>query len=251
MKVNYHMHTMRCHHAWGKDEDYVQSAIKAGFDEIGFSDHSCWIHDEGCHMRMRVDELEEYLASVLTLKEKYRDKISIRVGLECEFYAEYLPWLKALLASQPIDYILLGNHFYKNDRGFYFGHATDEKWKLEAYVKQGIQAMETGLYAYYAHPDLIPFTGDEAYYEKMMTQMCEKAKETKTPLEFNLLGYVDGRHYPYPPFWQIASRVGCQAIIGVDAHDPAALLNEKAVQEGRAYLKSLGMEIVDHIRFLK
>lgn len=40
MKTNYHTHTTRCMHAVGDDEDYVRSAIKGGFQELGFSDHA-------------------------------------------------------------------------------------------------------------------------------------------------------------------------------------------------------------------
>ena len=29
-------------HAVGDDEDYVRSAIKGGFQELGFSDHGPW-----------------------------------------------------------------------------------------------------------------------------------------------------------------------------------------------------------------
>lgn len=41
-KTNYHMHTKRCMHASGSDEDYVLAAIEGGYEEIGFSDHSPW-----------------------------------------------------------------------------------------------------------------------------------------------------------------------------------------------------------------
>ena len=39
---NYHTHTYRCHHAIGKEEDYILNAIKAGYTELGFSDHAPW-----------------------------------------------------------------------------------------------------------------------------------------------------------------------------------------------------------------
>ena len=42
MKTNYHTHTTRCHHATGSDEEFVLSAIKGGYQEIGFSDHTPW-----------------------------------------------------------------------------------------------------------------------------------------------------------------------------------------------------------------
>ena len=40
MKTNYHTHTTRCMHAVGSDEEYVLSAIKGGFQILGFSDHT-------------------------------------------------------------------------------------------------------------------------------------------------------------------------------------------------------------------
>ena len=40
MKTNYHTHTTRCHHATGSDEEFVLSAIKGGYQELGFSDHT-------------------------------------------------------------------------------------------------------------------------------------------------------------------------------------------------------------------
>ena len=47
-KTNYHMHTRRCMHASGRDEEHVLSAIQNGYEEIGFSDHSPWKYDSDC-----------------------------------------------------------------------------------------------------------------------------------------------------------------------------------------------------------
>lgn len=86
MKYNYHTHTELCNHAKGSNEEFVLAAIEAGFDEIGFADHSPWPFENFVSgMRMTADELEMYCRSVKALKEKYKDKISIKLGLECEF----------------------------------------------------------------------------------------------------------------------------------------------------------------------
>ena len=39
-KCNFHSHTVRCQHAVGEEREYVEEAIKEGFEVIGFSDHS-------------------------------------------------------------------------------------------------------------------------------------------------------------------------------------------------------------------
>ena len=44
-KTNYHTHTARCFHASGSDEAYVESALKNGYQVLGFSDHSPWKYD--------------------------------------------------------------------------------------------------------------------------------------------------------------------------------------------------------------
>ena len=44
---NLHTHTYRCHHASGKDEEYVIKAIQNGYDLMGFSDHAPYLFPNG------------------------------------------------------------------------------------------------------------------------------------------------------------------------------------------------------------
>ena len=113
-------------------------------------------------------------------------------------------------------------------------------------------AIATGLYSYVAHPDLVYYIdSDDEVYERAMTELCESVQQAGIPLEFNLLGYRENRQYPCPEFWKIASKCQCQAIIGFDAHEPERLKDENLYIKARDYLSSLGIEIVDKIRFLK
>ena len=85
MLKNYHSHTARCGHAWGEDEEFVQSAIAAGFGVLGFSEHTAWPFTDGyqeidTRQRIRLEELDAYLTDMQTLKEKYKDQIDIRIG---------------------------------------------------------------------------------------------------------------------------------------------------------------------------
>ena len=107
MKTNYHTHTTRCMHATGSDEDYVLSAIKGGYQELGFSDHTPWKYhtDYVADMRMLPEELPGYVESLRSLREKYRDQISIKIGLECEYFPAYIHWLKEkgiVMIEQPM-----------------------------------------------------------------------------------------------------------------------------------------------------
>ena len=255
LKVNYHMHTMRCHHALGSEEDYIKAAIQAGFEEVGFADHSPWHYTNGyvSGMRMKESELDGYINTIQKLQKKYRNQISIKIGLECEYFPEMMPWLEKTLEEKPINYIILGNHFHLSDvTGRYYGRPTKSKEVLLDYVAEVKTAIATGLYSYVAHPDLVYYidTTDEIY-EKAMTELCQSAKQAGIPVEFNLLGYREQRQYPCDEFWKIAAKCQCQAIIGFDAHEPARLKDDQLYEQAKKYLTDLGIEIVDKIRFLK
>ena len=128
MKTNYHTHTTRCHHATGSDEEFVLSAIKGGYQELGFSDHTPWKYhtDYISDIRMLPEELPGYVESIRSLQEKYKNQISIKIGLECEYFPEYIHWLKGIIKEYKLDYIIFGNHHFHTDEKFpYFGRNTD------------------------------------------------------------------------------------------------------------------------------
>lgn len=250
---NYHTHTVRCYHAMDKEEDYIQAAIKSGYTELGFSDHTPWHYASAYHstMRMEEDKLAGYVQTLLKLKDKYKNQISIKIGLECEYFPKYMDWLKQVLKEYPIDYIILGNHFDETDEtGIYFGRPLN-KQQLTKYVDSCIAGMKTGLYSYLAHPDLAYYDTTDIYYEQEMKRLCEAAKECHMPLEFNLLGYTTHRQYPNETFFRIAKEVGNQIIIGTDAHESDALLDMKTYELARKWLKRLDLDITEDIRFLR
>ena len=94
MLKNYHSHTARCGHDWGSDEEFLNAAVDAGFGVLGFSEHTPWPFADGyqeidTRQRIRVEELDAYIADMQALKEKYKDKIEIKIALECECFPQY------------------------------------------------------------------------------------------------------------------------------------------------------------------
>ena len=78
-----------------------------------------------------------------------------------------------------------------------------------------------------------------------MRRLCRAAIETGTPLEINLLGIREGRHYPVERFWQIAAEEGNAVILGFDAHAPKHLSDAASEQAGLALARSCGIEPID------
>lgn len=227
MIANYHTHTWRCNHATGREEDYVRNAIDRKFEILGFSDHTPYVFRDGyySHFRMRMDQFEDYCSIVRLLQKKYADRIEIPLGLEVEYYPAFFPQLLPILQDAGIEYMLLGQHFVGNEIGeHYSGNPTADPAILKKYCTQAMDAMQTGLFTYFAHPDLIHFKGNDKVYREQMRQLCKEAKSCRMPLEVNMLGSWSGRHYPNPLFWELAAEEGCDVVLGCDAHAPDHLL---------------------------
>lgn len=260
IKHNYHTHTVRCGHAAGTDEEYVRAAIDAGFSEIGFSDHSPWPFENGyvSDMRMHEGQLAGYVASVKELREKYRDKISIKIGLECEFFERYIPWLKSIIDKFELDYVILGHHFSPDEAtGVYNGFITRPE-QLENYKNEVIRAIESGLFSYVAHPDLFMrgYPEFDAHCEKISREIISAAMKADIPVEYNLQGVINGERdgkagYPHPKFWHIAGQLHAKTIIGIDAHSPDAYLDSAAIEKAQDFLEKTGVVLTGEIGFLR
>jgi len=254
MIANYHTHTWRCRHAVGTERQYVDNAIKAGLEILGFADHAPYIFPNGYYstFRMALNQLPDYVDTVLSLREEYAERIEIPLGLEIEYYPKHLPELMPILRDQPMDYLILGQHFVNNEYDApYNGVGSEDEGLLRQYVRQTCDAMNTGMFTYLAHPDLINFRGSERLFRHHMRDICREAKGCGVPLEFNLLGLSCGKHYPNPIFWELAVEEGCDVILGRDAHDPGALLDEKTEAEALRILGSLGICPIDKAKLRK
>jgi len=259
LMTNYHTHTVRCGHAKNTDEEYVQKAIAQGYDIFGFADHTPWPYADGfvSSMRMRADELDEYLGSARGLKKKYADQIDVKIGLECEYFPLYLPWLEKTIKEKHINYVILGNHHDLTDQGgFYFG-ASSKPEHIRKYTLRTVAGMKTGMFSYLAHPDVV-MRGYEEFdsaCEDMAHAICQTAREMDMPLEYNVMGTFykkmstswKGVGYPDDHFWKIAAHYGCKAIIGLDAHETRYVVSRDEYRQAADYLSGLGIERLETI----
>lgn len=244
MITNYHTHTYRCGHASGEDEDYVQNALEAGIEILGFSDHTPYFFpgDHYSKFRMRPELFPGYCQSVQELKKDYRGKVEIHLGVEAEYYPNLFPKLLSYLQDHGVEYLLLGQHYIRNETdGVYTGRKTGDEDVLKTYCYQTMDAINTGLFTYFAHPDLIHYEGNKAKYRQYMRELAREAKSCNVPLEMNLLGVREDRHYPTADFWEIVAEENCPVILGADAHSPDVFQSSLAEEKAIAWLKELGL----------
>ncbi len=250
LEANYHTHTWRCRHAEGLERDYVEKAIEGGMKVLGFSDHTPYPFPGNYKsgFRMDVAQLEEYVATIENIRDEYRGDIDIKIGLEVEYYPAYFERLTELTDRYPIEYFILGQHYLGNEIGdSYSGMPSPSVSRLHRYVMQVKEAMETGRFAYVAHPDLIYFIGSDEDYDREMRYLCTCARDLDVPLEINFLGLYEGRSYPNQLFWEIAGEVGNKVIFGCDAHKPDMVVNPFSMQEALNMTERYGLERITYL----
>lgn len=219
--ANYHAHTWRCQHAYGTEREYIEAAIAMGIKEFGFSDHIPF-PDTGTYVsaiRMRMEQVPEYVGTIRALEREYKDDIRIFVGFEAEYVPEFYEEQMHMFRSCGCDYLILGQHFLNNEEmGPYTGTETEDEGRIRQYVDIVIEGMKTGSYQCLAHPDMMNYQGLDSVYDWEMTRLCKEMKELDIPLEINMLGMAYDRVYPAERFWKIAGETGNSVVLGLDAH---------------------------------
>lgn len=261
MKENYHTHTWRCHHASGTEEAYVVSGIQNGLTVLGFSDHAPHLFAGGyvSGIRMAPEEVPDYYRTIGQLREKYKDQIEIHIGFEMEYYPEDFARTLDMYQQSALtlpdgtqarcEYLILGQHFLNNeyDSPSFEELGPESEERLSRYVDTCIKALETGCFTYLAHPDLPRFTGPDDVYEKHARRLCEAARELRVPLEINLLGLDNGRHYPSQRLFRIARETGNLICMACDAHKPENVGRPDLAAKGEAFAREIGLTIQDHL----
>ncbi len=210
-------------------------------------------------MRMKMIQYEDYLVTLSALKKKYKDQITIRIGLECEYYEEYLDWLKREIETN-LDYVIFGNHYaYPDDKlpiAPYMGNCVKDEKSLNVYVQSSLKAIQSNLFDYFAHPDLFMrcYPVFDEHCKKAAHQLAQACAQHHLPMEVNLSAVNSLRNnpdslYPSKPFFEIAKSYGCEVIIGWDAHSPLPLEDEELYQMAVNWIDSIGIRRIEKLNF--
>lgn len=106
MLTNLHTHTSFCD---GKNtpEEIVLRAISDGFSSIGFSGHGFTEFDISYCMK----DTDGYISEINRLKEKYKEKIQIYLGIEEDAFAP--------VCRKAFDYVIGSSHYVLKDGEYY------------------------------------------------------------------------------------------------------------------------------------
>lgn len=255
MDYNYHTHTFRCHHATGKEEEYVIRAIDNGIKYMGYADHIPLRFPDGFESNYRVPYSEAclYTNEIKRLKEKYKDKVEISIGFESEYFPELFDKMLQDAISWGAEYLILGQHFFipehpSNKANHVYWIGNDQT--LEGYSNSIVKAIQTGKFSYVCHPDLVCPSGNVENYKKAAEKICLASKEYNIPVELNFLGIRENRTYPNPIFWEIAGKIKSPVTFGFDAHAVLDAFDKNSLILAKEMVKTYNLNYIGKPKLL-
>ena len=220
-----HMHTTLCKHAVGTTDDYAAWAVQCGLKGIIFTCHNPGPKGWDERIRMSIEQFPDYIKMVRQAREAWRDRLDIRLGLECDYVPGIEPFLEKLLAYQGLEYVLGSVHphasYYKNR--FYQGNVPEFQ---KIYFDHLAQAAESGLFDTIAHPDLIktvfPKEWDPFGIWGAVLQALDRIAATNVAMELNTSGLIKNLKEMNPNIHMLVAMAerDIPVVVGSDAHEP-------------------------------
>lgn len=219
-----------CGHASGTLDAFVEAAIARGLDEVGIADHMPLLYLDDRELAMADEDLPVYVERVLEVKERFRDRITVRLGIEADFHHETQPQRRAMIEGFPWDYVIgsvhiLGDWVFDDPRRLERYEGLDVDRFFTDYLRTVGEMADTGLYTTVGHADLAKKFDYRAKIdlEPLYREVLGKVKAAGMCYEINTAGLrwpVD-EMYPDPAFVRIAAEAGVPVTLGSDAHSPA------------------------------
>ena len=264
--VNFHTHS-NFDDGNVKIEEYVKEALNQNVSILGFSPHNPlpfsvdWV--------IKKKDFKEYCKTVLTLREKYEDKIRILLGLEMDFLPSINSFYKEGIDLSALDFLIGSVHFvnfFHENKGWAIDESQEDFEKgLDEIYKGNIKKVVKDYYKLIremlqcenpdivAHLDLIKmnnkgekyFSEEENWYKETVLDTLKAVAKSHSILEVNTGGIARGKTDSlYPSNWIIEEAYNIRIPITLcsDAHSPEQITAK--FKEAALLLNSIGYKEV-------
>jgi histidinol-phosphatase (PHP family) len=243
---NFHTHSSFCD---GKNtpEEMIEAAIAKGFSTLGFSSH-VMLPDTLENVTLTEDNINDYVATVRSLAQKYKSKIEVLCGIEADYvkgvttpdFSRYSKW--------GFDYIIGSIHFLAvgddrlcidhtpeiliNDINRLFNGSAKEF--IKSYFAAEREMIENCDFNIVGHPDLPRkfnatlkiFNESESWYLEELEKTADAIAASKKIVEINTgaisRGWMDNP-YPSTDFISLLKERNVPLIISSDAHSASGI----------------------------
>lgn len=237
MKINYdfHIHTKFSKDGRSTMEEHILSAVKKGFKQICFTEHMDFEQYTKFPKKDYLN-MKKYIQEYTILKEKYKNQIEIKFGIELGLQPETKKEVQKFLSNYDFDYIIGSLHdpqkepiHRKTKDNEFFDNCT-QKQAYNKYLNEMLKVVKTykNEYDSIGHLDYITRYG---IYEKKKMQYLDHSDiidkilieiiENKKGIEINTSGFKY-RNEPHPNYDIIKRYIslgGKYITIGSDSHE--------------------------------
>ncbi len=250
-KADYHIHTELSEDSMAAMEDQVKQAISLGFREMAITDHhEAMASDKEYFLQT---DISDYINQFNTLKEKYKNQISLKLGAEIGYESRGKDILNKFIQDNPFDFIICSLHSLEGE-DFYYGKFFKNKTKNQAFTEyfRAIKACvhEFQNFDVLGHLDFICRYGDYSNYQleyldykDIIDEILKKLIRDSKGIEINTSGlrYGVGHMHPRLDIIKRYRELGGHIItIGSDAHTPRDIGAD--YENARNLLKEVGFE---------
>lgn len=239
-------------------ESMVQGAINFGLNQLTLTDHMD-LDYPGSTVEKPLFEFntKDYFATLTPLKETYRDKIYLGIGIELGLRPDredLNAQMHRLLAVKPFDFVLGSVHLLDNDDPYYEEYWQNRSAKdiLTKYYNDMLASLrEYDNFDSLGHLDYLiryipPFCGNKDYifkeYQEVIDEVFKLLIQKNKALEINTAGLIKGLPCFHPKL-EVLKRYfelgGGLITIGSDGHSPDKIATEFAKTE--ELLKSINV----------
>lgn len=263
--ASYHTHNTYCD-GDASIEAMVEAAIGAGLTEFGVSSHAPLPFE--CEWTMPPARLRDYVAHVREVADRFRDHITVRLGLEIDYIpsAEVIEYQEREVLPLPLDYLIGSVHFlgHRYPPHSFDDSAEDFQIVLEESYTGDIVAMIADFYrrvramvqlphvTAVGHLDRIKrwnkgnrfFSAGTPEYLAEVERTLDAIAASGKIVEYNTAGWrtVTGDAYPARSILEGCRKRSIPVIVSSDAHAPEHVA--WGFERAEALLKSIGIEPV-------
>lgn len=233
MLPDYHFHTEFSGDSETPVRAQLEKAIALGMKSLCVTDHHDYDVDSPIDFTLNLDQ---YINAMLSLKEEYKNRIELRIGIELGLQPHLKEYFTNLLASYPFDFVIGSTHFInRKDAAYpeYFEGRREEEAYLQYFQVTLDNVRKLNTYDVAGHIDYIVRYGPnrDAFYsyeafQDILDDILRTIIEHGHGIECNTAGLRKGLSEPHPCtgiLKRYRSLGGEILTIGSDAHTPEDL----------------------------
>lgn len=234
MKTDFHMHTSFSGDSQTPPLEMINQAINLGLKDICITDHQDWDFPTEKYGVDFVFDTNVYFNTLLSLKEQFKNKINIHIGVELglqpQINNEYYEYTK----KYPFDYVIGSIHLVNKEDPYYneYFEGRDKKAAFMEYFEAALQNYSSYNdydsvghldYVFRYGPDVDKFSFEYKEYHEILDAILMHIIKNDKTLEVNTAGFKAGLNHPNP-HEDIIKRYhelgGKLITIGADGHRP-------------------------------